>query len=45
MTGDVNPVALFITTALNIAIIPLMILGELAEQHSAQVLNITAVNT
>jgi drug/metabolite transporter (DMT)-like permease len=43
--GDVNPVALFITTALNIAIIPLMILGELAEQHSAQVLNITAVNT
>jgi hypothetical protein len=41
--GDVNPAALFISAALSIAIIPLVVLGELAEQRNAQVLNITVL--
>ncbi len=41
--GDVNPAALFISVALSIAIIPLVVLGELAEQRNAQVLNITVL--
>jgi hypothetical protein len=41
--GDVNPAALFISAAISIALIPLMVLGELAEKRIAQVLNITLV--
>ena len=41
--GDVHPAALFISAALSIALIPLMVLGELAEQRIAQVLNITVL--
>jgi hypothetical protein len=39
--GDVNPVALFISLALSIALIPLIILGELSEQQGAPKLNVT----
>jgi hypothetical protein len=41
--GDVNPVALFISAALSIALVPLMILGELSEQQKPTGLNTTRV--
>jgi hypothetical protein len=41
--GDVHPVALFISVAMSIALIPLIILGELSEQQLAQKLNTTTL--
>ena len=41
--GDVHPLALFVCVAMCIAIIPLMILGELAELHKTNYSNVTTV--
>jgi hypothetical protein len=39
--GDVNPMALFVSLAFSIALIPIMILGELSEQQQEPKLNTT----